>query len=388
MSRDRVPQGRTRGVFFLAARRSPRNVEGASARQSRGPARPGIVVFAGPPEIKSAMRHVSAALLFLPLTVAASSSLVFADWVVLRDGRRLHGVDLERRGDRYHFTLESGRTVAIPGRLVERHEIGPPDETVQLDGKPVSLREKIRHARREAERRETAQVDLLERWARHGETPRGEEARREFEALSAPERERALGAALARSALRVARALAAEKLVAFKTSHAVQALAAAAVRDTDRDVRRASLRALRVIRHERTSDYLIPHLASRQERHRVRAANALGAFPGERAVPALLAVATKRWSDFGRSYFFQGTQRAYIADYELVSGGTGFSIVEVADPVVRTTQTGVVLDVNVRTVELRAYSRALARLTGEDFGTDMRRWASWWKAHRPERAGE
>lgn len=40
------------------------------------------------------------------------------------------------------------------------------------------------------------------------------------------------------------------------------------------------------------------------------------------------------------------TQRAYIADYELVSGGTGFSIIEVADPVVRTFQEGVILDVD------------------------------------------
>ncbi len=39
------------------------------------------------------------------------------------------------------------------------------------------------------------------------------------------------------------------------------------------------------------------------------------------------------------------TQRAYIADYELVSGGTGFAIIEVADPVVQTFQEGVILDV-------------------------------------------
>ncbi|MBN1442943.1 MAG: hypothetical protein JXA90_09545 [Planctomycetes bacterium] len=40
------------------------------------------------------------------------------------------------------------------------------------------------------------------------------------------------------------------------------------------------------------------------------------------------------------------TQRAYIADYELVSGGTGYSIIEVADPVVQTFQEGVILDVD------------------------------------------
>jgi len=47
-----------------------------------------------------------------------------------------------------------------------------------------------------------------------------------------------------------------------------------------------------------------------------------------------------------RVYVSVITQRAYIADYELVSGGTGFSIVEVADPVVQTFQEGVILDVD------------------------------------------
>ncbi|HVR72946.1 MAG TPA: tetratricopeptide repeat protein, partial [Planctomycetota bacterium] len=40
------------------------------------------------------------------------------------------------------------------------------------------------------------------------------------------------------------------------------------------------------------------------------------------------------------------TQRAYISDYNLVSGGTGFAIIEVADPEVQTFQEGVILDVD------------------------------------------
>jgi type II secretory pathway component GspD/PulD (secretin) len=47
-----------------------------------------------------------------------------------------------------------------------------------------------------------------------------------------------------------------------------------------------------------------------------------------------------------RVYVSVITQRAYIADYELVSGGTGFSIIEVADPIVATFQEGVILDVD------------------------------------------
>ncbi|MBI4584638.1 MAG: secretin and TonB N-terminal domain-containing protein [Planctomycetes bacterium] len=47
-----------------------------------------------------------------------------------------------------------------------------------------------------------------------------------------------------------------------------------------------------------------------------------------------------------RVYVSVITQRAYISDYELVSGGTGFAIIEVADPVVSTFQEGVILDVD------------------------------------------
>ncbi len=39
------------------------------------------------------------------------------------------------------------------------------------------------------------------------------------------------------------------------------------------------------------------------------------------------------------------TQRAYISDYELSSGGTGLVVAEVADPIIETFQEGVVLDV-------------------------------------------
>lgn len=47
-----------------------------------------------------------------------------------------------------------------------------------------------------------------------------------------------------------------------------------------------------------------------------------------------------------RVYVSVVTQRAYIADYNLVSGGTGYSIIEVADPEVATFQEGVILDVD------------------------------------------
>ncbi|MCZ6601799.1 MAG: hypothetical protein O6952_02200 [Planctomycetota bacterium] len=46
-----------------------------------------------------------------------------------------------------------------------------------------------------------------------------------------------------------------------------------------------------------------------------------------------------------RVYISAITQRAYIADYDLASGGTGFVAVEVADPIIQTFEEGVILDV-------------------------------------------
>ncbi|MHC4393684.1 MAG: type II secretion system protein GspD, partial [Planctomycetota bacterium] len=46
-----------------------------------------------------------------------------------------------------------------------------------------------------------------------------------------------------------------------------------------------------------------------------------------------------------RVYISVVTQRAYIADYELISGGTGLAVIEVPDPIIETLEEGVVLEV-------------------------------------------
>ncbi|MEZ0227682.1 MAG: hypothetical protein ACAI25_03600 [Planctomycetota bacterium] len=66
------------------------------------------------------------------------------------------------------------------------------------------------------------------------------------------------------------------------------------------------------------------------------------------------------------------TQRAYIADYELNSGGTGLAIAEVASPIIQTMQEGVVLDVRPTISSDRKYVTldlrpALAELANGDF---------------------
>ncbi|MBX3470109.1 MAG: hypothetical protein KF878_24805 [Planctomycetes bacterium] len=66
------------------------------------------------------------------------------------------------------------------------------------------------------------------------------------------------------------------------------------------------------------------------------------------------------------------TQRAYIADYELSSGGTGLVVAEVADPIIETFQEGIVLDVRPTISADRKYITldvrpTLATLVGGDF---------------------
>ena len=63
------------------------------------------------------------------------------------------------------------------------------------------------------------------------------------------------------------------------------------------------------------------------------------------------------------------TQRAYISDYELASGGTGFVAVEIADPIVQTFEEGVILDVRPTISSDRRYvtldaKPTLAQLVG------------------------
>ncbi|GIW72609.1 MAG: hypothetical protein KatS3mg102_2151 [Planctomycetota bacterium] len=54
-------------------------------------------------------------------------------------------------------------------------------------------------------------------------------------------------------------------------------------------------------------------------------------------------------------YFQQVNQRSYIRDWELISGGTGLSVVEVPDPVVDTFQDGVMLEVRPTVSSDRKY---------------------------------
>jgi hypothetical protein len=311
------------------------------------------------------------------VVLVLASSALKADWLALKSGERLRGVDARAQGKRIRFTLEDGQDVLIDADRVAGIERESEEATVEFRGAQVKLREKVAALVRERKEREAARQKDLALWAGGGKE--SEAARERFRALAENERAASLARAVLESKDRGARRLAARELGGCEAGVAIPALAAAAVKDGYRSVRDQCLRTLKLFDDPGVAERFLPYLRSGAPDERTRAANALSVFPSLKAVPVLLDTMHMTWSGFGRGFFAQVTQRAYIADYELVSGGTGFSIIEVADPVVRTATTGVALDVDVRKVELISRLRALRRATGEDFGTDFDGWRRWWR---------
>ena len=348
--------------------------------------------------------------LFLPALLLPGIGGPRGDSIELTSGETLRGIDLEKKGEGYVFTLENGDTVYLKADLIGRVTRTQGREKVEFRGNEVTLRQKVRALRKERRAEKRQALRRIEAWASGG---RGAAAARDA-ILALPERDREtyFDAALRGSGKPEARRLAAERLSGYATERALGALVDAAVRDRHPGVRDASLRSLEIQARSlaasagpapapsaasglsttsppsvsggrdavtaRISGQLTPYLKSASRSERTHAANALEVFPSRHAMPELIRTLRLSWSGFGRAAVFQGTQRAYIGDYELVSGGTGFSIIEVADPVVRTTQTGTVLDVDVVRAELVARLRAMNRISGRDFGADVARWQRWW----------
>jgi hypothetical protein len=319
------------------------------------------------------------------ITLTAAISLVCclpagADWVELKGGQSLRGIDAKKRGQVYTLTLESGLDIALAASLVTGVKKSPPGETVDFRGRQVSLREKIRTLKQEDQKKEKDAIRDIEKWARGG---KGAEAGRAAVAsLAAQDRQRYLAAALTKSQVSAARILSAKEIAGLGGSAVLPRLAHAAVTDIKKDVREACLESIQGLQSPEAGDAFLPYLRNSSRAVRVHAAEALEVIPTERAVPVIIDALTRSWSNFGRSFFVQGTTHSYIRDYNLVSGGTGYSIMEIADPEVATTTDGVVLDVDVKKVEITTYVRALRKLTGLDLGADARPWLDWWKTAR------
>ncbi|MCI0652148.1 MAG: hypothetical protein L0Z55_09710 [Planctomycetes bacterium] len=158
-------------------------------------------------------------------------------------------------------------------------------------------------------------------------------------------------------------------------------LAHLAVTDGKRSVRDEALRVLKEWGSPDTALSFTPYLSSKNASYRINAGRALNQFPDRRAVERMIETVDMTWAGFGRTHFAQLVQRAYVKDYELVSGGTGLIVQEVADPVVDTFMEGIVLDIDPQRVEAEAVTRvaALQAATGQRFGMNFDQWKNWWQ---------
>src|SRR5262245_22587362 len=103
----------------------------------------------------------------------ASVPCARADWVDLKSGVTLRGIDFKTvatrnagSSGRALFTLETGDVIALDPADVAAVRKSPPGETVEFDGRQVSLREKVRLSKLAAEKRRKEDVKKVEAWAR------------------------------------------------------------------------------------------------------------------------------------------------------------------------------------------------------------------------------
>lgn len=177
------------------------------------------------------------------------------------------------------------------------------------------------------------------------------------------------------------RRLAAQELGRRRARAAEVALAKAAVRDTRSAVRKEALKALGRLGGTRTRAQQVFLRGLEQESvfKRAHAAAALAALPTRRAVPILIQKLRETTSGFGIVNISIKTERAYIQDFELTSGGTGQTVAEVADPVIGKSTEGITLEVKVVQWYREAIIGALNSSSGRSFGNNPGAWERWWK---------
>lgn len=178
------------------------------------------------------------------------------------------------------------------------------------------------------------------------------------------------------------RGLVIDELGRRRAVKAARRLAEAVVDEPRRVVREKALSALDVAARtvddrEKVGRFLVRALGRENPFQRVHAAAALPLFPVAAALPALVLRLRESTAGFGRVSMSVITQRAYIADFELTSGGTGNVVAEVADPIIAGFTEGTVLDVQVVQWERNVVVSVLQRLSGQRFGADPGAWEDW-----------
>jgi hypothetical protein len=149
------------------------------------------------------------------------------------------------------------------------------------------------------------------------------------------------------------------------------------VRDPRREARIELTRVLRAFDVEGTGGLFANYLNEREHARRFRALQSMGVFRDRRVVPVLVRRLHVIYSGFPQAAANFTTDSAYIKGWKVVSGGTGNTVVEVADPEIDVVRTGVSLEVKVRRVEIVMTTELLRDLTGQSLGPQPAAWAEW-----------
>ncbi|MEC7922668.1 MAG: hypothetical protein VX496_04620, partial [Planctomycetota bacterium] len=111
-------------------------------------------------------KHLPAWFLTLSAALFACQGALYADWVSLRNGDHLRGINLEKTRDGYRFTLENGKVTRIAANEFFHLEKSPAGERVTFRGRKITLKKKISILQKELALQLVSQVKNVETWAR------------------------------------------------------------------------------------------------------------------------------------------------------------------------------------------------------------------------------
>jgi hypothetical protein len=163
----------------------------------------------------------------------------------------------------------------------------------------------------------------------------------------------------------------------------VRTLLQLAVKDAEPAVRARAAESLKTVALPEIARPLVRALDAEAPGVRMNAAHALGVLQDRGAVETLVRRVQWVAGPSPRVNLQVMNQVSYISDYDVEIA----QLSQIGDPIISQLREGVVLDVKVFgaegtdiEIERRVYGGALARITGQSFGTDGKAWAAWWDA--------
>jgi hypothetical protein len=176
------------------------------------------------------------------------------------------------------------------------------------------------------------------------------------------------------------REFAASELGRIGDEKTVPALVKVMLTDPVRQVRNNAFDAVSKVGPKASVPLLVDALNSTNYFVRTNAADALGELGDDTVVVYLIRNLRIVWGGGPRCHIFVGEQTAYVKDYDMQVAASAVA----ADPVPGVVDTATVLDTRVirieeylTIIERRVISRSLAKITGEDYGEDWRKWNDW-----------